>query len=1793
MFNDKLRNLTHYLKTKSNDFISQFINDNSVTTNPPKTSVEQKMILSFKQVERATAKLSTGTEEGTAFLINSHMAITAYHVVEDLDSSQVIQLDFVNLKKKIKASILAYDESIDIALLTMKEEVVSTQYLPLQKVELPYDAKWQLYGFPQSYNEAGIRLTGTINSTNEINKWDVQLSYDIDSTSPYDRFSGLSGSAVLIDGYVVGIVLEDLSGEMGTLAAVSINKITNFLDAQNITYDSLKSSTHIPRQIEAGIVNISPNSTVYEKTNQLLEVMDNGYGLICGSPGTGKTTIVADFQPTDEHIEICGKYFVKIPNDDQPIAYRASEETILDWIEQLYHRILHNAPPPVLKEGDKSLVKRKEIIVNGLHQLSDHYKNLNKKGVIFIDGIDDVSRISKQNRDAFFSVFPEKLKDNLIVIFSGVSNKFLPVNLQLLINDQNIVTVTPLSNNESEAYIRKCFSNQSIDIPFQYVSKLVDKSEGHPLYLQYLTQYALSNVGNFDPEVLDNWFEQIPTINGDINKYYNSIWAALKDNEREIEIVATIARLRQSITKSILYEILSKKHIIEYDSSFDKIKHLLTSENVISIYHSSFKDFVKNKTKFINQKIHSGIANYCLSNPDAYYSITNLIHHLLNSNTIQQEQAIQFCKQEWVDKCAIQSVIPDLVLYDIKQVLSFAIDKGNITKVFELLFLLQRIKFRYDEIFKENAAYLVKALLALNRPNEALRYIIRNGELLVDPSNAVTFLQQFYEKNAIAEAEILYNSIQDFCFKRYAEITTDKGLSLEVITADLNSITLSVNKNKLGGLRAYLARKDKMRKFLSKYSLLEEDRLNELMGFVSSFHRAYLLHKYNYYLSVSELENDGYSISKDYSHYTAKLSLNYYTLNNIVSTDSYKENRKLILKDLEYLIEKYGYNANQVELILAVLIEESTNFQLVEKLISDNLGDSKFTTLREDNGVNVNFREIHSLTSYYGNLGYIDSNDTYPIIPHSPNRINWETYIECCLKFIVFLTGKAHRFRAEADEKAIKLLMPKLEKLLDKLSFTLENRIYWHRAYAIPESIIPIIYIKITAFYIEFSPSKIKSFINKIASSLDNQLGLYSEGYIQCLFNISSALSKYHQHKVSTFKVLTVLEKYIEKGIENRWERTSYFLKLIPLYSSINKSKAERVYVKMLQTSMGPSWYKEGQLTLLTSVVGHLKYSNAALKNILSCLDYASGEMTFQRYVNQDKISLIGCLCNNGELQKAINYFKYLTLPDKLTIVNNAESSQIDNIIDSTGTYKGYKLGAREIEEAAGILTILEETNNISLFIKWAYIEMFVNDDIHYMSRYTNMQANILNTLEAKASSETKYLQERLLNMVKSKVAKPFQEDYIFELRKRLTHSNYSTIYNLAITEGIIKIVETVTNEQESLKNNKQEKKLSSESANSSNDRLKQIIEKAQVELTLENTDKAIQILVDGLKNENKYGLSILTDLGKKEEEIIKLISSLQSPEKVIQTFKQFILNEPYREEWVVANKLIRLLGDKFTITDQESILNAVLEHFSLLVRTPEEISQKYEWVDNIPNVKFDSNHLLSKFLTWFLNHPDFNKNAKIIDLHLWLCLVETDLIIPILIEEALSYKAQISTEISAYILYRFSFENAAIVWSHLEKHDSFKTLLKEVPNFLIKFYFIKILEAASLLNKSAKEASTQLNASIPTIFKPGGDVFLDEPWTEFIEDIVYRINKLGILNSDFAKRYAKMVTQLSNPLQPNDLIKLDKYIRRSFYEQKSLYSTEATYIPRYAFSCCITDRVTKSTLDEVGIILSLFPLKS
>lgn len=1731
-------------------------------------------ILNPKQIETATVQVSCGDKSGTAFFVategDKQILLTSEH---NLPEEQPVKV-FLN-DKEVEAVILERVSDRDVAILELKNEpatIIPT--LPLKKIEIPYNENWETYGFPTQRVNSGGRYTGNVSRTNNGTKWDVDL--ECEQYNNLDQFDGLSGSPLVMNGHVVGVIGYDT---VGTLGATSISSIAEILNKHHIMV-TIDKGHAIPDSIESDISDTTPNEEVLQKINDVVAAqIDGSYFLVSGSPGSGKTTIAAQLELEAGNHIISDRFFVKVPESEEiPTQIRSTPDFFMRWVEEVCHRTLYNSPPPKPK-AEKSLNDRIIDIHQAIQQLSVHYQQQGKIAFLIIDGLDDVSESQIEN---FLSVLPAKLPPHIKVILSCTSKELLPNAFQTTIDASKEIKVTPLSIQNAEEYLSEHVKEKGLNA--NQIAALAEKSEGHPLYLRYLTKYIL---GMDEIPSIDDWISSIPVIGGEIENYYNKIWLQINDHPEEMWLAATLSRLRIPVDKKTLSEIQPEATKHSFLPSFKKIEHLLRDNEAISIYHTSFSDFVNKKTDELDEQVHKNISDYIKKHPQTNFSLSEKVYHLAHGDEQNKRNSLDECNQTWIDDCALNSINPDIVLVDVKNVIGLAAELGIAHKVISLLLLSQRVNFRYNTLFQENAIFLVNALLALGRPEEAIRYVVRNKTLITADGDALYLLQKFYEYGADEEAEILLNAINQTC-RNIIESGFDTDTFNRFIQLKFSAVTLSSNSDFENAFHEFGHLKKTAVKMIEA-SGNPKEAIHKFKDDIGSYNSGYLIWRFNLPPFTRKTE-DKFTFDDKSSGFIAISiyhALEFQEKSPIVKTEDIIPSW---VEDLEYVIDKYGTHPDYYFFLLYILLGRSKRLDLIESLYKKVFPDSEEFDLRKENGVDLSHQSIHRFTLNAESLGYLDTEDQFPALPKYGYSSNWEESIKSVFKYLCFLAGKVKRYKTDGRTQDFKQLQSKLTVLIEKLIPELRNRMNWNRSYALPELVFPIIYKSLIHLLVDAFPDCIAVFVEQVVNKKQYQLGLYTEGYTDSLFVIARELAKKSNHEIPAFKVAKVLEEHIVNTVENRWERNEYLLRLVELYALLkNHDKAKQAFKEMIDTSMGPSWYKEAQLGIINTAVSNIvpKDGNLSyLQKFAAHLHNASGEMTFQRYVKQQQEEFIGDLAKVGFLNKSIEYFKHLLLPDHQTIIANAESG----IVDMPYRGAGYVLGARAIEEQRGIMDMLRNIKDSDSLIVWGFCELFILGDDRYIRDYAKIQAGILNHLENRDLGRLDIVFKRLARFVVAEITDEFRYEYLRELFSELSTSNFEKVKPYLEAVGM--------HPTQPSKEEADEEGEPSSRTGEKEDPLGELIfakEEARRKIDTENKSGARKLIADALQKvqDEKYGIWTFNYSNKINDIRNLFAETYNTSEEFIKDIKQLIINEPYFEEWVIANQIISLLRNINNEQEKQLILEAVLGHINLMVRTGQDFYDRYEWLNkgaDKVNPDEQDDHLL-KFLIWFLNHPSLVVKNRVIETLVWLGSINPGVILRALVKEILSDGYSISKELSAAIIHQLS------NLSPDSFAENLKAALEEKEQELLKINHFMIREAilASLIDlknngiTDLDELISKFEQTFAASNKTKGEIVFEEEYLEPLSDPLYELNELNILTKQFAETLVKQVKALAT-LSIEDSQKASGYIDRSFNDHNDIaLVSDFDTLLRYALNVAVCTCATLSDRENVADILRFY----
>lgn len=1300
-------------------------------------------------------------KSATGFLVAKNTIITAYHTFLFLEKDE--QIYVWHGEERLTACIIDKDYNLDVVLL--KVDIISDSVCEVQSRELRFMEYWQTEGFPSKADSNGMTIKGQVGTT-KIDSKSCDYQLDIIPYIAGFRYQGLSGSPVFMGNVVTAIVLQD---DEGKLFVTSIKKLAYFLRSHNIVVSEPKNDTDIPESLVYESLTTIPNQTVWDGIDELLKEPGSWY-LLCGNPGSGKTVISSTYEPISKDILVLGRYFFKVPSDDKTLTVRCSKSFWVDWLEEVVYRNMNENLPAI-----SSLQEKLKNVTNWFADLEAYLTQNSKTGILIIDGIDELLNGYGITVAEFFAVLPKTLPRNIKILLSCTSRNILSPDIKQLITPNAILHVTPLTQEQCEQYIYQ--KTKASGMAVENRQLLAIKSEGHPLYLNYLVSYFLQETEiESDQDKFAQWIEMIPTIGGNIELYYEHIWDNLSERVEALSLLQVLSQLRGRINEKDLANMQEPGYLTTFIRDLKSIGYLLkiTHKKQYEIYHSSFQKYIENQMPDkLRCMINDRIVEFCKTSKENMYAISNGLYHVMRSS--QRTDSLSLCDQCWADRCAKFNITPEQIIADIRECLKIAFEEHEIEYITRIMLLAQRIEFRYDSVFVHNAYLLAELMILVGYPDAAYCYLVRENSLQIDVMDCIRLLEMMYKKGYNETASKLTDILKAQC-RRNLYSKDNKYIDGKNIIAELHATTLFQFADYKAGFEEFLYLinhyNEVRHKMIDSGHKEAADMLEETRKEGVAYNNAWLIRQ-GCYISLEKMSKHSQRpLEKLCLTLLADALIKYKELNTPFSYIGKNEQYYEAVQDLCHQVKEnhFTYEENEARILAMALIEDCKESEVVESILPQCNIPNLVEGIRKTNGVDLEFKNISYISMQYWFKGYQAKtiSDAGMICRFTQKTVQWESYLICLLQRVAFIKGYINRCNAD-DKDYYNNAHELLKSTLLNLDFTFDQRSRWERSYLLPETILSFFYGELALLYLQYFKNDMTELIEHLTIRSDQQLGLYTEGYRAILTNVIEKLAIENKFKKSTEQLLQLAEDHIEEGVLNTWLRTSEFLELAKWHITLgNKEKYKTLFNKALDASNGPTWYKESQFSLIDKAISLT--SDIDIDQVIrfaTILDEAAGELTFQRYVRYEKGMFVGNLATAYSLNLAVEYFKFETLPISSDIIANAEAFKID--MPRPGD--GYENGAHHIIEAWAVSQLLLKSQKLSVETALALANTFsVNDDTErYEHEYSQIYAGVLNSIEIEMDNLFKNIAETIIKHLVKYIDAPviiqkFIEDIIGNL---------------------------------------------------------------------------------------------------------------------------------------------------------------------------------------------------------------------------------------------------------------------------------------------------------------------------------------------------------------------------------------------------------------------------------------------
>ena len=1256
-----------------------------------------------QKIKASTCRISCGDDSGTGWLIAEGLVITARHcVLASLTDGKPIELFFpASGDVAVLGVINAQSEEKDACLLSFESEIIA-EALPVSLQQPREGETWQTFGYPQNKPILGHRLSGTVAQVLNTPKLGVDLDLSVDLSTALPAYHGLSGAAVVCEGAVVGIIRLRVPG---TISALSLHQLERFLAENGVTLPSESPTPAAPLLADRGAF---PQVFV-----EAIHARAGSYLFLEGAHGYGKSTFCTNFQSDDKTLINLGAYCLSDPTSALGADYRAQPQVFLDWLSTKISGLITGQSP---RKEEKSYVEQIRQTAYYLDEFAKYCAQSGRKGMFFIDGLNEISAGPLQGE--LLGMLPSKLPSQIAVVLTAPNFSSIAGTLAGKVKTGDVFALPPLPDPACYLYCQQTLKPERRSPAL--VDRICEKAKGHPLYLRYLIEYA-------NHQTTDDALNDFPILTGSIEEYYSGIWSKLLPDEGAVYLLALMARLRWGLPKIDFAKALNSSEQAQFVSVINRIRHLLTNDNHTAIYHASFAAFVVEKTSEIDELAYRQLAEFCRKEPKLRYCVLNRIFHLLRAG---DNSVFADCNQDWFDTAVTLGVEPDALIADVDAVVKHAVVEASIDEFFRLTLLAQRISFRYNTLFAQSARLIAEALITLGRPQEALQHVLRLKTLIVGSDDAlqIGFLLHLHEYND--EALTLLDRVQQRVIESYGERMELRHF-IGLCSLHIQTIFLIRLASDGSGMEQVMAVMDMARSACEQAAKDNPLEAAPYPSSVLSSSATYFLSFRDEYAELARLKPHLPDIP---SELLTTLCIALLQFEHTVDNYRLPKGRKALAKlfaDLAELVPTAELELSLAGAVTDTLVRFGAPTKVVE-LFGAKGGKqlARPLQIKAKNGVDVNHDDLQECLCLWRVAAFLDFEFHCPT-----SRIflssGWLGALERLIGALYWCDGRARRAKADCDETARLACRDQLKsQVLNQLRFTLQQRASWRESYAIPENALPRVYRQLAELLRDCFPEELPTWLEDLVTRADGQWGMYSEGFRVSAFHVLDQLTPENPADnivPQLFHLLQGWRDHVMRGVENRHELVPEILRLIPFFTYLGANEeAERLYRHLLSVSMGPTWYKEDQLGLMTDVLRNVAISKEVcqrLPRVAGYLERAAGEMTFQRYVRQEKSSLLGQIARQGRFRAAVAYFRRQCCGSTAELWAEAQQG----LIDKVGPLQGNRFPGGGLDDQAAALALVENSGAAQWALRWALLEIFHCGDRRHLSDYGEAFAKIAN----------------------------------------------------------------------------------------------------------------------------------------------------------------------------------------------------------------------------------------------------------------------------------------------------------------------------------------------------------------------------------------------------------------------------------------------------------------------------------
>ncbi len=267
-----------------------------------------------------------------------------------------------------------------------------------------------------------------------------------------------------------------------------------------------------------------------------LDQLAGGYIAVLGGPGSGKSTLLTE--TLRRRPERLIRYYAFVPGD--PSTLRGEAQSFLHDV------VLQIDKAGFSPGGSISQFDRAQLLARLCDQfqlLHEDWPSTGDKTVILIDGLDHVERELHPER-SFLADLPTSIPDGVFLVLGTQTDELadLPSSVQYDTQQaERRVLMDALTRQQVRQITERALAGE---LTQERLDRICSLSDGHPLALSYLLNHLRESE---DEAAIQAILDESRPYEGDIDRYYHSLWRQIASDDQLVHLFGLLARLRAPI----------------------------------------------------------------------------------------------------------------------------------------------------------------------------------------------------------------------------------------------------------------------------------------------------------------------------------------------------------------------------------------------------------------------------------------------------------------------------------------------------------------------------------------------------------------------------------------------------------------------------------------------------------------------------------------------------------------------------------------------------------------------------------------------------------------------------------------------------------------------------------------------------------------------------------------------------------------------------------------------------------------------------------------------------------------------------------------------------------------------------------------------------------------------------------------------------------------------------------------------------------------------------------------------